>query len=68
MLDSVQGETSGANRDSLVRELDDAGAVLQGKLFLGSKYVQDVLRNVKQRLRGKGWLAGRKRTWPDKGG
>ena len=53
---------------SLVRELDDTGVVLQGELFLGSKYVQDVPRNVKQRLRGKGWLAGRKRTRPDKGG
>jgi hypothetical protein len=53
---------------SLVRELDDTGAVLQGELFLVSKYFQDVLRNVKQRLRGKGWLAGRKRAWPDKGG
>jgi hypothetical protein len=52
---------------SLVRELDDTGAVLQGELFLGSKYVQDVPRNVKQRLRGKGWLARRKRAWPDKG-
>ena len=46
---------------SLIRELDDVGAVLQGELFRVCKYVQRVPRNVKQRLWGKGWLAGRKR-------